>query len=756
LAVVIDPVAPEFENTTSLGGPPPFAYAPAHHDVVPALTFVTPFTDSDASAFAGTARSVHEQSLQHWEWLIVEHGSARQVSSAFLRRLSEDDPRITVLRNAGNRGIAAARNTGVHGAGSSFVLHVDSGDVIEPTAAEKCLWFLTSYPEYWWVNGSQVASREHERASPSGSQGSFPRDGGAVPLGMARRELFGLVGGFDETLAAGMEYREFWKRCAALGVWRATIPEYLGSRRGERDDADRSPCSQDEPREKPLLQGARRRYRAWRAPSLPRVDPAAPRVPSTEDELSSLALVNPLAKSRRRLLLIVPWVTTGGADKFNLDLATQLRARDWELTVVTTLHGDNSWAPRLARITPDIFLLENFLKPHDFPRFLNYVCESRGYDAILISNSVFAYTALPYLRKIASNIPIVDFCHSIHPAWLNGGYPRLSVNRSDLLDLQIVSSAHLAEWMTQQGAHRDRVEICYTNVDANREPAHHVSVSADSNRSYAGPVIVYPCRIDVEKQPRVFAGTMRELHQRGHAFRALVVGDGPYLDWLRRYVVDHDLTHVVRFVGRVSSEESRRLIAASDCLFLPSQFEGISLTFFEAMAEGVAVVGADVGGQRELVTAECGVLIERADEASEVARYADALDELLANPTKLRAMGEAGRSRVREHFALDDMGTRMDALLGRASELAATNPRRTPDADEAYAAALAATRDVAWAAPWTATLIGEPHSMRLRWHIFRLGVTIGMPIHRLAMRLGFHWIEGVRQRVANLLLPKSH
>ena len=181
---------------------------------------------------------------------------------------------------------------------------------------------------------------------------------------------------------------------------------------------------------------------------------------------SLLPFENTLAKSKRRLLLLVSWITTGGADKFNLDLVSQLVAREWEVTVVTTLPGDNPWAPRLLRLTPDVFILPHLLQPGEYPRFLRYVVESRRPDAILISNSVFAYRALPYLRRLARGIPIVDFCHSIHPYWLNGGYPRLSLERTGALDLHIASSEHLRCWMMERGADRARIEVCYTNVAA--------------------------------------------------------------------------------------------------------------------------------------------------------------------------------------------------------------------------------------------------------------------------------------------------
>ena len=64
-------------------------------------------------------------------------------------------------------------------------------------------------------------------------------------------------------------------------------------------------------------------------------------------------------------------------------------------------------------------------------------------------------------------------------------------------------------------------------------------------------------------------------------------------------------------LGGVPNEKMRDLLAAADIFFLPSRWEGIALAIYEAMSMGVAVVGAIVGGQAELVTPECGVLIPR-------------------------------------------------------------------------------------------------------------------------------------------------
>src|SRR5204862_161798 len=99
-------------------------------------------------------------------------------------------------------------------------------------------------------------------------------------------------------------------------------------------------------------------------------------------------------------------------------------------------------------------------------------------------------------------------------------------------------------------------------------------------------------------------------------------------------------------------EKVRDLMAASDIFFLPSQWEGIALSIYEAMSMGLAVVGADVGGQNELVTPDCGILLPRSTEDEEAAAYAETLEALVADPARLAELGCSARRRVSEKFPL--------------------------------------------------------------------------------------------------------
>lgn len=371
------------------------------------------------------------------------------------------------------------------------------------------------------------------------------------------------------------------------------------------------------------------------------------------------------------MLLILPWLVMGGADKFNLDAVSLLRERGYEISIATTLPANYAWFRQFARLTPDIFILPHFLRLNDYPRFLHYLIRSRNADLVLISNSELGYKFLPYLRSRCPETTFVDYCHMEEEYWHNGGHPRSAVAYQEALDLNIVSSEHLKDWMVGRGADPSRIETCYTNIDAelySPNPSARSSVRAEFHIPDDMPVLLYAGRLCEQKQPKVFAPVMRELRDRKLGFTCFVAGDGQDRKWLQRYVRRHRLKSHVRVLGTVKHERMQELLAASDIFFLPSKMEGISLAIYEAMAMGVVPVGADVGGQRELVTPECGVLVERSSHEREVKAYSDVLATLIESSERRKALGEAARDRVSTYFKLEQMGERMDQLLKKAQE----------------------------------------------------------------------------------------
>jgi glycosyltransferase involved in cell wall biosynthesis len=396
----------------------------------------------------------------------------------------------------------------------------------------------------------------------------------------------------------------------------------------------------------------------------------------------------------KHLLLVVPWMAVGGADKFNLDLLACLRERGWRATVITTLAGDHPWRPAFAALSERIVDVGAH-PPEQAPTRLLVAARDCGADTVLISNSTLGYRALPYLRAHLAHAAFVDYCHMPEPAWRNGGYPGLSVEYAPYLDRQIVSSQNLRDWMVARGADAQRIAVCTTNIDtADWHPRRYdgAAVRAEFEIPQHTPVVLYAGRLVDQKQPMLAAAVMAAVARQAGNVVFLVAGDGPYMGYLRAFVRRHGLQRQVRLLGAVSSTRMRELLAASTIFFLPSQNEGISLAVYEAMAMGVAPLAADVGGQAELVTPECGVLVARGP--GERADYERALLRLLNNPLSLRRIGAAARERVERHFPLSQMGERMDALLREARAAHDASPP-TPISP---AAALAAARDAIAAA----------------------------------------------------------
>ncbi|MGH7845185.1 MAG: glycosyltransferase [Candidatus Binatia bacterium] len=751
-AVMIDPRRPDYKNSPVACERPKFDYAPAEPQAQPQVTIVTPFFNTGA-VFHETAVSVLQQSFQQWEWVIVNDASTDARALEMLHGYRENDPRIRVIDQAINQGPSAARNTGFQSARGTCVVQLDSDNLLEPTAIEKWFWFLESFPECSFVKGYSVGFDAQEYLWSEGfhSGPAFLERNQVDTTSMIRKSVHAAVGGYDETIREGLEDWEFWLHCASCGLWGGTVPEYLDWYRRRDDHSERWANWDKGERQAAFRSKLRARYgKLWQGPF--------PRIASrwhlpNEAVPDELPCENRLSKQKPRLLMVVPWLTAGGADKFNLDFLGQMKEGGWEVSLATTLQGDHSWLPEFSRLTPDVFALDHFLRLVDYPRFLRYLIASRQFDAVCIAHSELAYLLLPYLRAHAPRTAFIDFCHIEELPWKNGGYPRMAVQYQELLDLNIVSSAHLKDWMIERRADPARIRVSYTNVDTNQWSPNaelRATVRRELQLEDDVSVILYAARVCAQKQPKVFARTLLQLKADGYRFVAIVAGNGPDFDWLRGFAKSHELGRKILLLGTVASERIKGLMAAADVFFLPSQWEGIALTLYEAMASGLPVVAADVGGQRELVTPECGILVRTGAEQAEVQAYAGVLAELLTDPVKRRLMGSAGKARVSAHFTLAKMGENMSRCLAEALELHRISPRPLPSLGLGRACAATAVEYIRLCR--LSDQLWVEHTSKDWRARFYQSLRLCEPAFSWAVNLGFTWLVPVKEKVKQILV----
>ncbi len=219
-------------------------------------------------------------------------------------------------------------------------------------------------------------------------------------------------------------------------------------------------------------------------------------------------------------------------------------------------------------------------------------------------------------------------------------------------------SQDIARWLQEQvGVEAGRVCQLYSGVD--------------TGLFYPRSAVCYPLslgsigRLDPVKNQASLLQAFSTLSDRFPDLRLTMVGDGPLRASLEAQAASLGLTERITFTGARS--DTPDLMRGFDVFVLPSLNEGISNTILEAMATGLPVVAARVGGNPELVVhGVTGHLYEPADPNALEA----ALLPYLTDPALREAHGKAARDRVVHNFSLEAMVRRYldlyDELLGRS------------------------------------------------------------------------------------------
>lgn len=122
-------------------------------------------------------------------------------------------------------------------------------------------------------------------------------------------------------------------------------------------------------------------------------------------------------------------------------------------------------------------------------------------------------------------------------------------------------------------------------------------------------------------------------------------------------------TETIVDLGEVDEETRAALLDAADLLCLPSESEIFPSSFLEAWAAGTPVLASDIPPHVELVEAAGGGLLVRRDAAA----LAQAIVDALADPRRLRTLGERGRDYWRAHFTPAAVAARYDEIYARAA-----------------------------------------------------------------------------------------
>lgn len=251
--------------------------------------------------------------------------------------------------------------------------------------------------------------------------------------------------------------------------------------------------------------------------------------------------------------------------------------------------------------------------------------------------------------------------HGWDMADLHGDHRRYRTYRRlvrPLVGRFVAVSQHISAWLSSTvGIPPERIAQIYNGVDTQRfAPAAAGRTALPVNGFVPSGGFVIGCvgRLQTVKNQTLLARAfVRLLEQRPAArdvARLVIVGEGPLQAPIMEILNAGGCAQLAWLPG--ARDDIDALLRAFDVFVLPSLNEGISNTILEAMACGLPVIAAGVGGNPELI--EEGVT-GRLVASDNPAQMAQALGDYLDQRMVAASHGRAGRERAVARFSLERM-----------------------------------------------------------------------------------------------------
>jgi starch synthase len=209
----------------------------------------------------------------------------------------------------------------------------------------------------------------------------------------------------------------------------------------------------------------------------------------------------------------------------------------------------------------------------------------------------------------------------------------------------------------------ERIRVIRNGIDtAEYAPDHRTDVLERYGIDQARPYVIFVGRITRQKGVPVLLRAASALVPEAQLVLLAGQADTPELLAEVTGLVDGLRTSrsgVLWIPEMLPKREVIQLLSHATMFACPSVYEPLGIVNLEAMACGTAVVASRTGGIPEVVAdGETGLLVPPGDDE----RLAAALNALLADPDRARAMGQAGRKRAVAEFGWPAIAAQTAAL----------------------------------------------------------------------------------------------
>ncbi|WP_165071203.1 glycosyltransferase [Paludisphaera rhizosphaerae] len=361
-----------------------------------------------------------------------------------------------------------------------------------------------------------------------------------------------------------------------------------------------------------------------------------------------------------KVLQLIPTLDRSGAEKQMVMLSKDLpRDRFTVEAAVLTRSGPLEAELTAAGVPVTSIAKRHKVDPWALGRLTRFI-EAGKFD--VVQTWIFAANAYGRIAAKRAKVPVVVTAEMAVDLWKGPIERYVDRKLATSCDRLVGNSNAVVDFYMGMGLPADRMEMIYSGI-ADEPPPADVDPAAVKTEIGFPPdasLALFAGRLAPQKRVADLLKTLDLLQHVQPDLRTAIVGDGPLRSTLEKLAVQYELSEKVRFLGH--RDDIQRLMAASDVVVLPSEYEGLPNVVLEAMMLSKPVVATAAPGTTEVVVDGVTGLLAPVGNLPLLAR---GLRDLIRDPRRARALGAAGRERALADFRADAMVARFADLYER-------------------------------------------------------------------------------------------
>ena len=369
--------------------------------------------------------------------------------------------------------------------------------------------------------------------------------------------------------------------------------------------------------------------------------------------------MNAYAKTKK-VLLITNIPTPYRIPLFN-ELNTQLESNGVKLKVVfgALAYARRKWAIDMSECKFDYVVM-----PSKSIRYANPEKSSFTYSGLyqivsefnpsaVITNGFSVATTKLWLRHWFVSTPYIIWSGDIYrknkpDSLLRKVHRKLLIARASGF---VAYGTKAKEYLLYLGADANKVKIGINTVDTQFYASKRLESQNDSGLRDSIKHLLYVGHLSPRKNVLRILKVIESLAKYRSDFIIGIVGDGENVIQLKKYVLHKQLGKFIKFHGFKQKSDIAASMAQADCFLFQTDFDIWGLVLVEAMAAGLpCIASVYAGATQDLI--EDGVT-GFAMDFSEIARVAEKINWLLANPHLAKQIGQNASRFVGQNISLE-------------------------------------------------------------------------------------------------------